>query len=241
MWLKLKNWVGSSTITVMIKNTALNEQGETNPLLLPTVLLAVFFIAAASFAVWAFGSRQDYKNNVDAKITAAVDANKQVVQAADSKQYAEASKNPLKTYIGPDAYGAVHISYPKTWSAYIDTTNSSTPLNAYFHSDYVPAINDNNASFNLQVQIVATSYDSIVSQFTDQIQQGAGTATPYKLAKVPSVVGTRFDGKIFDDQNASGSIVVLPIRDKTLEVSVQSNTYLADFNNYILPNLSFSP
>src|SRR5690242_18132398 len=108
------------------------ERGEINILLVPVILLAVLFIGAAIFAVWAFNGRQDYKNHVDAKIATAVAANKQVVQADDAKQFAEAAKKPLKPYIGPEAYGSLHIMYPKTWSAYVDASGTaSKPLDAY--------------------------------------------------------------------------------------------------------------
>jgi flagellar basal body-associated protein FliL len=108
-----------------------SEQGTMNVLLVPVITLALLFIAAGSFAAWAFSSRQDYKNNSDAKSAAAVAVNKSAVQAEDAKQFAEAAKNPLKPYVGPEAYGSVKVLYPKTWSAYVDTTDSSTPVKAY--------------------------------------------------------------------------------------------------------------
>jgi hypothetical protein len=217
-----------------------DEQGQASGLLLSVIVLAVLFVGVAIFAIWAFGGRQDYKNNVDAKIQAAKTATTKAVQTADAKQYAEAAKQPLKTYVGPDAYGSVHIMYPKTWSAYINTSDSSAPLDAYFHADYLPSVDDSNSTFNLRVQVSSSSYDSVVSQYNSQVQQGQATATPYKLAKVPSVVGMKFDGQIFNN-NASGSLVVLPLRSQTLEIWANDPAFLSDFNTLILPNLSFSP
>lgn len=218
------------------------EQGSTNVLLVPVILLAVLFVGAASFAVWAFGGRQDYKNNSDAKVAAAVEANKQVVQAADAKQYAEAAKNPLKVFNGPDAYGSLKVSYPKTWSAYADASNGTTPLNVYFHTDYVPSTQTLGMTFNLRVQIVATSYSSVLSQYTAYIKTGKITAAPYKLPKVQSVNGTMLTGAVLPPTtNSTGTMVLLPMRDKTLEIWTEAPAYLADFNTYILPNITFSP
>lgn len=217
------------------------EAGSLNVLLVPVVLLTLLFIAAASFAVWAYGSRQDYKNRSDSKVASAVAANKLAVQAADAKQYAEAAKNPLKTYVGPDAYGSIHVAYPKTWSAYVDTTATGTPLNAYFHSDYVPSITSK-LTYDLRVQVTATSYDRVMSQFAPLVTRGTVTAAPYSLPKVPSVAGTTLTGAIFpNDPKGSGTMVVLPLRDKTLEIWTESPSYLPDFNSNILPNLTFSP
>lgn len=217
-----------------------SQRGEVNTLLISVILLAILFVAAGIFAVWAFSSRQDYKNNVAAKVSTAVAANTKTVQTKDAAQYAEAAKQPLKTYVGPDASGSVHIMYPKTWSAYINTSDSGTPLDAYFHADYLPSVDDSSNTFNLRVQVNSSSYDSVVNQFDGQVQQGQATATPYKLPKVPSVVGMKFDGQVFDN-NASGSLVVLPLRSQTLEIWTNNMSYVSDFNTYILPNISFSP
>jgi hypothetical protein len=219
-----------------------DERGELNALLLPVVILAVLFVGAASFAVWAYGGMQDYKNKSDAKVATAVAADKLVVQAADAKQYAESAKSPLKTYNGPDAYGSVKVSYPKTWSAYVDTTNSSTPLDAYFHDDYVPSTQSQQSTYNLRVQVVATSYSQQMQQYASLVQTGKITAAPYALPKVPGTIGTKLTGNILlSNPNASGTMVLLPLRDKTLQIWTESSSYLPDFNTYILPNLTFSP
>jgi len=221
--------------------TTIGEQGSTNTLLLPLIVLAVLFVGATSFAVWAFSGRQDYKNNSDAKVVAAVAANKKKVQAADAVQYAEAAKNPLTVYAGPDAYGGVRVSYPKTWSVYVDTSSSSTPLNAYFHTDYVPST-QSKQTYQLRVQVVARSYSSELSKYASIIKRGSATAAAYSLPKVPTIVGTRINGSIFSgSQAAPGTIVLVPVRDKTLEIWTESNDYLPDFNTYILPNITFSP
>jgi Flp pilus assembly protein TadG len=216
------------------------EQGG-NALLVPVVFLAVFFIAAASFGVWAFGQRQDYKNNVDAKVSAAVALNKQQVQIDDAKTYAEQAKNPLKIYTGPDAYGSIHVSYPKTWSAYVDTTSGSQVLDAYFHADYVPSTQAKQP-YNLRVQVVATAYSAVMQQYTSQVKAGKVTASPYALPKVASVSGSLLTGQILPgDVASSGTMVVLPLRDKTLKIWTESPSFASDFNTYILPNLTFVP
>jgi hypothetical protein len=217
------------------------EQGSMNVLLVPVILLAVLFVGAAIFAVWAFGSRQDYKNNVDAKIATAVADNKTVVQAADAKQFAEAAKKPLKPYIGPEAYGSLHIMYPKTWSAYVDEGTGSKPLNAYFHSDFVPSV-DMKQTYNLRVQVNGTSYSNMLGQYASAIKVGKATAVPYTLPQVPDVTGMRIDGAVVpSDPKATGAMVLLPMRDKTLQIWTESPSYLQDFTDNILANMTFSP
>ncbi len=202
------------------------------------VLLCVFLLGALGFGGWAFTSRQDYKNNVDAKIKTAVAANAKVVQAQDAAEYAEAAKSPLKTYTGPEAYGSVSLQYPKTWSGYV-VTAAGQPLDAYFNPDVVPSVADQKSVFALRVQVVATSYSQTLAQYQSLQKQGKVTVAPYALPKVAGTVGVRIDGQITSTKQ--GSVVVLPVRDKTLKLWIESNQFVADFNQIILPNVSFSP
>ncbi|HSX07239.1 MAG TPA: hypothetical protein VLG92_05980 [Candidatus Saccharimonadia bacterium] len=222
-----------------LRGTA-SEQGEVNALLVSLILLSVLFIGVTIFGVWAFSGRQDYKNNSDTKVAAAIAADKQAVQVADAKQYAEAAKNPVITYAGPDAYGSVHISYPKTWSAYVDTSGAY-PLDAYFHPGYVPST-QSKQTYNLRVRVATTTYDQQLNQYTTFISNGNIKAAPYSLPKVPSVTGIKLSGAIIPgNQKSSGTMVLIPLRDKTLEIWTESNDYLADFEKYVLPNLTFVP
>jgi hypothetical protein len=232
----------SGSVTMSSMNIHLGEHGEMNVLLIPVILLALLVIGAGAFGMWSFSSRQHYKNDTDAIVASAVNANTGTVQAQDAKQYAEEAKNPLTVYTGPDAYGSVKVSYPKTWSAYVDTTNSSTPLDAYFHAQYVPSVASQD-TYNLRVQVNAQPYSQVLNQFSGQIQNNQVTAAPYTLPKVPNIIGTMLTGPINPNNPnvTSGELILLPLRSTTLEIWTESSTYLPDFNTYILPNLSFSP
>jgi hypothetical protein len=63
--------------------------------------------------------------------------------------------------------------------------------------------------------------------------------TPYSLPKLPQVGGMYLTGQI--SQRQQGTMVLLPLRDKTLEVWTESSAYMNDFTNNVLPNLTFSP
>ena len=221
----------------MIKH---DQNGTINVLLIPLLVAVLLLIGAIVFGSWAFSGRQDYKNNVDQKISAAVDSATKREDAVKDAQFAEASKLPLKVYSGPETYGSILLSYPRTWSGYVNNIDgSSSPIDAYFQPDVVPPTQSETSTFALRVKVLASSYASTVSSFSGQVQQNTVTVTPYALAKVPSVVGVRVDGQI--EPNKNGSMVILPVRDKTLEIYTESNQFLGDFNNSILPNFSFSP
>ncbi|MEO6760823.1 MAG: hypothetical protein ABI220_00385 [Candidatus Saccharimonadales bacterium] len=215
------------------------QRGDINIWVILLGLAILLFAGALSFAIWAYSGRQDYKDNSDSKIKVAVSEAVKNTQITDSAKYAEAAKQPFNTYVGPEAYGSVQVAYPRTWSSYADTTNSSTPLDAYFQLGTVPGITDKAALFALRIKVVGQSYDSVLSSLTNVSSKDAPRVTPYRLPKVQNIIGSRLDGQIA--RNKQGSMIVLPLRDKTIEIWTESDQYLADFNNIILPNLSFSP
>ncbi|HUC89592.1 MAG TPA: hypothetical protein VMR45_02220 [Patescibacteria group bacterium] len=218
-----------------------NQNGFINVLLIPLIVAVVFFIAAISFGVWAYNGRQDYKNHSDKKVAQAVTVAQQATQKVDAAKYAEEAKNPFKTHVGPSAYGGISIQYPKTWSAYVieHTDNGGVPMNDYFHPDVVPDVADQNNSFALRVQVVTQAYSQVMAQFTGSAQTKKVTVAPYSLPKVPSVIGSRVDGQITSTKQ--GSMIVLPLRNVTLEISTESDSFENDFNTIILPNIAFSP
>jgi hypothetical protein len=215
-----------------------NQDGTTDVLLLPLIIAVVLLVASLGFGFWAFGQYQDYKNNADQKVAAAVVRAKQTEDTVKDKQYAEAAKLPFKTYTGPEETGTLSLQYPKTWSGYVvsSTTSGNAALEGYFNPNIVPSVQDQSSIFALRISVVDSAYSDVLQSLQDQ--QGA-TITPYALPKVPKAVGVRVEGQI--ENQKSGTMVILPLRDKTLEVYTESNNYEADFNNNILPNLSFIP
>lgn len=219
----------------------LDQRGELNVLAVPVILLALLLMSAAGFAFWAYGQRQDYKNNSDQKVSVAVSANTKSVQATDAKDYAEKAKNPLAIYSGPDAYGSVKLSYPKTWSTYVDLSNTSYPLDVYFNQAYVPSVNSKQ-TYMLRVRVSSQDYSSLLQQFNGQVTSGDIKVAPYSLPKVSGVMGSILTGDILPGStDVQGTMVMLPLRDKTLMIWTESPSYLNDFNTYILSNLTFSP
>lgn len=206
------------------------------------LILSLALVAAIVFGIWAMTSRSDYKNNSDKKVAAAVKVAEakgaQVQQAKD----AEAEKQPFKTYNGSLTYGGVTFNYPKTWSGVVDTTQSDEPINGYFYPDIVPGT-QSTAAMALRVELLAQDYASVVSQYESSITSGdlkASAYVPPKMAGAANVVpGLRFDGTL--DNSKQGSMVIIKVRDKTLKFSTESKDFQADYDNTILPSLTFVP
>lgn len=207
--------------------------------LVSIVVESLIIIGLAIYTVNIYGSRQDYKNNVDIKIASAVSVAKTQQSSMDATNYANQVKYPLTNYTGPSDYGSISVNYPKTWSAYVDTTGSNNFVDAYFNPGFVPAISSASQPFALRVQIINQAYTNTINNFSSQEQNNLIKAIPYSLPKVPQVVGVELVGQVFP--NLNGTLVVLPLRNETLEIWTIGQNYLSDFNNIILPNFTFSP
>jgi hypothetical protein len=219
---------------------ALGARGQVNMLLVPLVLAVVLLFSAVGFGYWAYGSRQDYKNNVDQKISVAVQQADQQLTTKLNAQFAQAAKSPYNVYNGPEAFGSLRVTYPRTWSSYVaEEDQSGTPIDGYFYPGTVPDVTNQNNSFALRVQISEQSYSSTLQQYQSEVQQGQATVKPYALPKVPSVVGVYITGQV--QPNKQGEMVMLPLRSQTLLIWTEAAGFESDFNNIILPNFSFSP
>jgi hypothetical protein len=221
-----------------------NQAGSTSVVL--AIVFGVLFIAAASFGGWAFMGRQDYKNNSDKKSAAAVTAAKKVQASELQKKFDEDYKNPNKTYQGPISFGTVSFNYPKTWSAYVDENNASTPINGYFYPDKIPSI-QSGAAYALRVELINTSYTQTLQQYSSFVKQGKLKASAYVPPKMVGVTnvqpGTRLDGIVSRSQagEQTGSLVIVQVRDKTLKIYTQSPNFLPDYNNIVLTSLTYVP
>lgn len=200
------------------------------------ILLTLLLVGALVFAMWAFGGMQDYKQNADKKISAAVTIAQQQTSTAKDKEFVEKEKNPYRTYQSKDTLGSVKVVYPKTWSVYADENSSSVPLDAYLHPDFVPGTQSKTA-YALRVEVVNQTYDESVKQLQGKVTSGKVKVSPYKAPKMPDVLGTKAEGEVNTGQQVT--MVLFPIRDKTLKISTQANQFVGDFNNIVLANLTF--
>ena len=205
--------------------------------LIVTVLL---LIGALGFGFWAYSGRQDYKNNSDQKVADAVAVAKQAESTRKDAEFAELSKSPLKTYVGPEAFGSIDLKYPKTWSGYVINTSDNSPyIDGYFSPNVVPDVGTDTSTFALRIRVSSDSYSTLLENYNSNVEDGTVKVSPYKLPKVPKVVGSKVVGQLSNTKK--GTLIIVPLRANALEIWTESDKYLNDFNKYILPNLTFAP
>lgn len=218
------------------------QDGSINFLFLFIVSLSLFFLALI-FGIWSYAMAQKYKNNVDQIVSQKVSVAKSQQQTADNKAFAIEQQNPYTTYYGPQDYGSLNISYPKNWSSYVNTgPNSNYPIDGYFFPGTLPSVNESDpVDFALRIRVINTPYSQELQQYSSFQKGGNVTISAYSLPKLPSIVGVKVVGKLIDNNQKTGTVIILPLRNGTLEFWTEGSQYQSTFINNILPSISFSP
>jgi hypothetical protein len=215
---------------------------------IPLWFILVFTVAVLAligsgvFGFWAFSNMKDYKENCDEISATAVEQAKEEQKTQLEAQFAEAEKSPLKSYTSPSQFGSVKIVYPKTWSAYIsEQSDGNTPVDGYFYPDFVPGVDSSEkANYSLRVQVLNNSYGDETRTFESSIEKGELKAEPFAPEQVEgATAGLRLNGQITKDNK--GAMIVVPLRDKVLKIWTEDEGKIADFNNIVLKNLTYSP
>jgi hypothetical protein len=189
------------------------------------IILVAILVLSVGLSVWLFINYSDQKNNVDTKVSAAVATAKKAQADADEAKFTERDKQPNRQFVGPDDYGRLTFDYPKTWSVYVsnDVSNGGA-YQAYLNPVSVPPVSASR-QFALRVVIQQQDYDKAISGFDSLVKSGS-----LKSSSViaDGVTGVRLDGSFSKD--IRGAEVIFKIRDKTLTMRTDANTFLPDFD-----------
>jgi hypothetical protein len=205
-----------------------NEKGSAKVWMITTISLIVLFAVASGLAVWSFINYTEQKTDVDSKIDTAVSEAKKVQADADEAKFTQREKEPMRGFVGPDDYGRVTFDYPKTWSVFVnkDVSNGGT-YEAYLNPITVPPVSATQ-QFAIRVLIEEKDYDKVITTYDSLVKKGDLKSSS---VSADGNSGTRLDGNFTKD--IRGSAVIFKIRDKTLTIRTDANTFAADFNALI--------
>lgn len=204
------------------------DRGEIDGWMITAIGFIVLTIGAGALAVWGLLNYQEQKTNVDGKVDAAVSDARRDQSAIEWEKYAEEEKNPRREFVGPDDYGRLTFTYPKTWSVYVgrDISAGGDYL-AYLNPQTVPPVNDKQ-QFALRVSILDKNYNTVVSGYDRLIKEGKLRSS---TVTVNGENGVRIDGQFTDA--IRGSAVIFKIRDKTAVIRTDADTFKPDFDTLI--------
>lgn len=208
-----------------------HEQGV-SMLLIMVILLSATTIIFGGLSIWAYTQYTAANTDVNGKVQLAVTQAKHEQQTADQKEFDEKEKEPLKEFVGPDDYGRVTFSYPKTWSVYVATDPSrGGTYEAYFHPKEVPFVAPDQ-QFALRVKIEKRSAAQVIDSYKSKVDSGDLRSS---TTVSQGFEGTRFTGNF--NNKIRGSAVVFKVDDKALTISTDANTFMPDFENIILKTI----
>ncbi len=213
----------------MSSYTSSTESGFVDRRVIVIVVLAVFGAAALGFGIWSFLNYNEQKTDVDGKISAAVAIAKKEQADTDEAKFLARDKEPNREFVGPDDYGRLTFNYPKTWSVYVnkDITEQGGAYEAYLNPVSVPAVSDKQ-QYALRVQIEEKDYDKVIASYAALVKKGDLRSS---AVSVNGANGTRLDGSF--SKNIRGAAVIYKIRDKTLTLRTDADTFRVDFDALI--------
>ncbi len=212
----------------MMQFSSSGDGGGVNGWMITTFVSLVLLITLGGMSFWLYTNYTEQKTNVNAKIDAAVSKAEHDQAIADEEKFAQREKEPLREFVGPVDYGRVTFKYPKTWSMYVARVvmNGGT-YEAYLNPIYVPMVSATE-QYAVRVKIEQIDYDRVLVTYESLVKTGKLKSSS---VAVNGEIGTRYDGSFTPD--IRGAAVIFKIRDKTLTIRTDSNTFLPDFNELI--------
>ena len=206
--------------------------------LVVAIILGVLLVLMSAIDIWAFIGMQENKSNLDAKIVQASAVAVEAAEKAKEVEFTEREKSPYKSYTGPETYGSVTFEYPKSWSVSADEAKSgTTALNIFAHPTILPSLTSSRP-LAFRLQIVEASYEKSLASYNAAAKSGAVTIAAFSPEKLPQEVGVKISGQIVKER--SGVLVMLPLRDKTIQLWTESNEFVPDLET-LLKTLTYQP
>ena len=205
-----------------------HEEGGVSLMLIMVIILAVTTVVFGGLSIWAYTEYQRVSGDVNGQIRVAVVEAEQAQREDLDKDFLEKQKIPNDKFVGPVDLGRVTFDYPKTWSVYVDSDPTrGGDYEAYLHPEVVPKVSES-TQFALRVTIEDDTYDEVVDSYNSKVNNGD---LAFSTTTSKGINGSRFDGNF--STNIRGSAVVYPIRDKTLTIRTDANTFKPDFDALI--------
>jgi hypothetical protein len=210
----------------MIRSSS--QRGLIDPLVGLAVLLGVGAAGFALLAVVFYSQSASSKSELKATKAQAYTSGKADQKAADDTLQRQLSESPFNTYTAPRAAGSFVINYPKGWSAKVDECeNCGTPVDLYVSPALVRSVSGQYRPAAVHVQLVSRASADLLNGYADALSQ---KKLRQSATTVSGIAAIRLDGQ-FD--RFAGSLVAVPVRDKTLLFWNEDTARLAEYNEVL--------
>lgn len=205
-----------------------NQKGSQAGWMIATIVLGVLVVGVGGLAGYIYIQYKDNKTFLDEKVSKAVlESNKEQADKLE-KDFAEREKLPTRTFAGPEDFGRLTFSYPKTWSVYVEDDGSDRgDYEAYMHPITVPTIDDK-TPYALRIKILNEDYDKVISSYDELVKKGDLKSSATVISGVPAV---RLEGKF--SQDLQGYMILFRVRDKTVTLQSNAEIFKEDFDKLL--------
>lgn len=201
-------------------------KGAVDGAMIGIIALAVGVVGMAGLSVYMYMQYNDQKTNVDSKIDLAVAESNKDLETKLEKDFQDRENAHTLEFVAPSDMGRVSFLYPRPWSVYVakDGGKGAASYEAYFNPQTVPPVSAKQR-FALRLTIETRPYDTIIKSFDTRVTRGELKSS---VIKFNGHTGTRFDGSFSKDLR--GSAVVFKVRDKTVVMQTDADTFKTEFD-----------
>ncbi len=221
---------------MLMNKLSKDQRGISNSLTIPLIGIGVLAFGLLASTIYLFTELDGAKNKRDEFATAQVEKASDSFEKDIEAKYFQKEKEPFLDFDGPDLLGGITFKYPKTWSVMVNQeVSSNQQIDAYLHPGMIRFDEESSRSYALRLQLLTQTYSEVLGSYISLVQEGKLKS---KAVVFNGTEGVRLDGQLSAEDR--GSMVVLPIRDKTMLFWTESPDFIDDYNT-MLETFLFNP
>lgn len=194
------------------------------------VILSVATLIFAGLFLWSFGRAQDATAILN-KATAQADQNATEKQKkADSTAALAALEIPYRSYQAPVSFGSFTVNFPKSWSARVAESASSTnQVNLSVNPDFIRYKDDLPQPVAVRIRLIQQNSNLFLASFAEAIKAGSLKKSNITVSGQNAIALT---GHFHDEAIAPDFVrmVAVPVRDKVIVFSCENGLYTSQFD-----------
>ncbi|MFI5240329.1 MAG: hypothetical protein ACHQUB_01300 [Candidatus Saccharimonadia bacterium] len=208
-----------------------SAKSEVNIFLISSIFLGVMVVVVAIIAIVIFGNERHVQSQLSIASQTYIAQGKATQLKTDQQNALIAGETPFRDYVAPELYGGFDIKFPKDWNAYVIEDDSQlNQVVLYLNPSFVTLSGQNPAtnSYAFRAVLINERSTTVIANLVGIAKTNGVTN---KSVTVSGIASTWYDGKF--DQFHNGVLVLVPVRDKTLELITDTHDYLTEFNQIL--------
>ncbi len=200
------------------------------------VLAFILLITTIVFSIQSNNKSAQLKTATQDGAKAGAEAQK----AADDKKFQEAQSSDTRTYTAPEFAGSFSIKLPKLWSLTVTPNEGTNTIAAIANPEYIDTKVERYALRFSLIDQPYTSYKTKLDQQTKQKVSASFKGLTASATTLSGIEGMKYVGQI-STKIPNGTVILVPIRDKTFSIETDDNAVYSEVFNSILSSVKLKP